>query len=79
MNRWLRWVLGVIGLVVVIVLGALLIISRKEALAFVHITPDERYQRTLDDADLIQSPAGYGLSYEDVNVTTSDGLTLVGW
>ena len=79
MNRWLRWILGVLGLVVVLILAALLIISRKEALAFVHITPDERHQRTLDEADLVQSPAGYELPYEDVRVTTSDGLNLVGW
>jgi len=61
MSRWLRWDLGVIGLIVVIVLAALLLISRMEARAFVHITPDERHQRTLDEADLVQSPAGYGL------------------
>jgi len=28
---------------------------------------------------MIQSPADYGLTYEDVTVTTVDGLKLVGW
>jgi len=79
MNRWLRWVLAAIGLAFVIVMAALLIISRQEALAFVHVTADERRQRALDDADLLQSPAGYGLLYEEVSATTSDGLNLVGW
>lgn len=28
---------------------------------------------------LTQTPADYGMSYEEVNVTTEDGLTLAGW
>jgi alpha-beta hydrolase superfamily lysophospholipase len=79
MKRWMRLVVGAVVLLVIIALVAVNVISRKEAIDFVRITPEERVQRTIDEADLIQSPAGYGLPYQDVAVVTSDGLRLVGW
>ncbi len=79
MKLWVRLLLGAIALLVVIALVVVNVISRKEAIDFVRITPEERLQRTIDEANLIQSPAGYELPYEEATVTTSDGLRLVGW
>jgi uncharacterized protein len=79
MKRWVRLVIGAVALLVIVAFVAVNVISRKEAIDFVRITPEERVQRTIDEADLIQSPAGYGLPSQDVTVITSDGLRLVGW
>jgi uncharacterized protein len=79
MKLWLRVLLGAIVLLMVVALVVVNVISRKEAIDFVRITPEERLQRTIDEGELIQSPEGYGLTYENVKVTTSDGLSLVGW
>ena len=79
MKRWMVWLLGILGLLVAAVLVVLNVIARKEAVNFVRITPEERRQRTIDEANLIQSPSGYGLPFEDVTVTSADGVGLVGW
>ena len=79
MNRWMRLILAGLGILIVAALVVLNVVSRKEAIDFVQITLEERQQRTLEEADLVQSPEGYGLPYEDSLVTTADGLRLVGW
>jgi fermentation-respiration switch protein FrsA (DUF1100 family) len=68
-RRLVRALLGF--LLILMVAGALgvLIVSRNEALKFVHP------QREV----LMETPAEYGLEYEEVMLKTEDGLTLRGW
>ena len=64
--------MGVGGSVLVILFVGLMIVSRSQALDLVTHPIGER-------AAIDQTPADFGLAYEDVSVTTPDGLKLVGW
>jgi len=79
MAKWFRISLMVIAGLALAALVAINTVSRKEAVNFVRYTPEERLQRTQEESDLIQSPSGYGLPYEDVVVTNASGMKLVGW
>ena len=72
MKGWQKVVVGVAGAVLAIAFVGMMIVSRSEALDLVRHPSGER-----DAID--QTPAEYGLVYEDVSVTTPDGLKLVGW
>jgi fermentation-respiration switch protein FrsA (DUF1100 family) len=71
-KRWQKVAVGVVGLILVVLFAGLMIVSRSEALDLVTHSMDER-----DPID--QTPADFGLAYDDVTVTTPDGLKLVGW
>ena len=79
MKKFLAILLAIVGGLLVVVLIAMNVISRREAQAFVHITTAERQERRVDEANLRQTPEEYGLTYEAVTVTSADGLSLVGW
>lgn len=72
MKRLTKVILSlVVGILVIVILGVLNI-TRNEAHKIV-TSPMET--RKVPD----EIPADYGLPYEDVEVTSSDGLRLVGW
>ena len=60
MKKFLAILLAILGGLLVVVLIAMNVISRREAQAFVHITTAERQQRRVDEADLRQTPEEYG-------------------
>jgi alpha-beta hydrolase superfamily lysophospholipase len=81
--------LGVIvGLAVVLFVGVN-IYCRNEVLDFVHFTSEEQQERWEEevgsekgpngDGILFMLPEDAGLAYEEVTVTSSDGMTLNGW
>ncbi len=72
MKRWQRVAARVAGSVLVILFVGLMVVSRSQALDLVTHPIGER--QAID-----QTPADFGLVYEDVSVTTPDGLKLVGW
>ncbi|MBN2004765.1 MAG: alpha/beta hydrolase [Anaerolineae bacterium] len=72
MKLWRRILLTLIAVVLVAAVGALLWITRSQAHGLVTHPMDER-------PPLAKTPADYGLPYEEVSVTTADGLKLVGW
>lgn len=63
--------LAAVGIVIA-VLGSLAWITRSQALSLVRHPMAER-------PPLNRTPADYGSPYEEVSVTTADGLNLVGW
>lgn len=72
MKKWLKIVMVSIGTVVLVVFVALMIITRANGIGMV--------TNPMEDRDPIdETPADYGLPYEDVTVTTGDDLDLVGW
>ena len=72
MKRWLKVAVGVVGAVLVILFTGLMVVSRSQAHDLVTHPIGER--EAID-----QTPADFGLTYQDVSVTTPDGLMLVGW
>ena len=64
----------IITLVVILVVASagLLYVTRTNAMDMVYNPIDERTPYT-------ETPGDYGMPYEDISVTTSDGLTLAGW
>ncbi len=75
MRRWQKFLLQLLGaaaLVVVIGGGwAVVTLARMQAAAFVHQSADRARSQTTPDA--------YGLQYETLTLTTSDGLKLAAW
>ena len=72
MKRWLKislWV--VLGIFIVVVVGVMAI-GYKEGRGMVIIPLDVREPVT-------ESPTDYGMPYEEVTVTTADGMNLIGW
>lgn len=66
-----------IGLIVIVALAvvvfvALALVTRSQAIDMVSHPPEER-------PALEESPADYGLAFEEVTVVTGDGLKLYGW
>lgn len=72
MKKRLKIALIVVGIVLVVAVAALAILTRSQAHDLVTHPLEARRPMT-------QTPADYGLPYEDVTVTTADGLELVGW
>jgi fermentation-respiration switch protein FrsA (DUF1100 family) len=71
-KRWQKVAVGVAGSVLVILIAGLMTVSRSLARDLVTNPIGER-------GEIDQTPADFGLAYEDVSVTTPDGLKLVGW
>jgi fermentation-respiration switch protein FrsA (DUF1100 family) len=71
-SRWITRVAGLLGIVVVAASATVSVITRQRALELITNPAGARVVP-------IQTPADYGLTYEDVVVTTADGLRLVGW
>jgi dipeptidyl aminopeptidase/acylaminoacyl peptidase len=70
MKKWLKVLLALILVVVVVVLAGATLLTRAEGYKLV----------TCSERDpIVISPADHGLPYEDVTVTTADGLKLAGW
>ena len=72
MKRWQKIAARVAGSVLVVLFVGLMVVSRSQALDLITHPIGER--EAID-----QTPADFGLAYEDVSVTTPDGLNLVGW
>ncbi|MBP8302676.1 MAG: alpha/beta hydrolase [Phycisphaerae bacterium] len=72
MKTWRKITLGVVGAILVVVLTRLAVLTRSKAHDFV---TQPRAARSLPH----KTPADYRLPYEDVIVTTTGGLRLVGW
>jgi fermentation-respiration switch protein FrsA (DUF1100 family) len=72
MKRWHKITLGIVAGIVVVALVGLALVTRAMGREFVHNPPEDR-------DSIVETPADYGLPYEDVVVTTADGLNLVGW
>jgi len=72
MTKWLRNVLIGILVILVLVIGIVLIFSRSIAKDMVYHPLEER-------PEIDETPADYGLSFEEVSTTTEDGLELFGW
>lgn len=70
MKKGLKVLLGIIVVVVVIGLGGATILTRSEGVKMVTCSEQETS---------VETPADYDLPYEDVTVTTADGLKLIGW
>jgi len=71
-KTWRKITLGVVGAILVVVLTRLAVLTRSKAHDFV---TQPRAARSLPH----KTPADYRLPYEDVIVTTTGGLRLVGW
>lgn len=72
MRRWPRVLLPALGVIMVITLGVLALITRSQAMDLVTSRPDQREPNE-------ETPADYGLPYEEVTVTNDQGQRLVGW
>ena len=72
MKRWQKVAAGVAGFVLVILFAGLMVVGRSLAHDFVTSPIAERLA-------IDETPADFGMAYEDVSVTTPDGLKLVGW
>jgi fermentation-respiration switch protein FrsA (DUF1100 family) len=72
MQRGFKIALVIIGVVLVVAVAALAILTKGQAHDLV--THPIEVREAIDE-----TPAGCGLPYEDVRVTSADGLTLAGW
>ncbi|MGD8807840.1 MAG: alpha/beta fold hydrolase [Chloroflexota bacterium] len=72
MKKWLKVVLLVLGILLVIAAAGLALITRGQAMDLLTSRPDQRQANE-------ETPADYGLPYEDVTVTNDQGQRLVGW
>jgi fermentation-respiration switch protein FrsA (DUF1100 family) len=71
MKKWLKVLLGIILIVVVVALGGLALLTRSEGRKLATCSSECKIS--------VETPADYDLPYEEVTVTTVDGLRLVGW
>jgi fermentation-respiration switch protein FrsA (DUF1100 family) len=72
MKKWLKVALIIVGVLLVVAFVALALITRSQAHDLVTHPMEMRNP-------IAKTPADYGLPYEEVTVTTEDGLKLVGW
>jgi fermentation-respiration switch protein FrsA (DUF1100 family) len=72
MKKWLKITLTIIAVLILLVFGALAVVTRSQAIDLITHPMSERLP-------LEETPADYGLPYEDVTVTSADGIDLVGW
>ena len=72
MKKCVKIALIVVAVILVVAVVALFLAMRPQAVAMVILPLEERAQAS-------ELPSDYGLAYEEVTVTTADGLKLVGW
>jgi dipeptidyl aminopeptidase/acylaminoacyl peptidase len=72
MGKTLRIVLIVFGVIVLVAFIAIALFTRSLAVDIVTHLPEERPK-------IVKNPGDDGRAYEDVTVTTDDGLKLYGW
>jgi fermentation-respiration switch protein FrsA (DUF1100 family) len=72
MSKGIRIVLIVIAGIVVVAFLGIMLFTRSLAVDIVTHLPEERPK-------IVKNPGDYGRAYEDVTVTTDDGLRLYGW
>jgi alpha-beta hydrolase superfamily lysophospholipase len=72
LRRWQRWSVALVGLLLMAALTTFVLVCRSQAHTLVTNPLATRKMPT-------QTPAAFQLPYDDVEVTTSDGLTLPGW
>lgn len=73
MKKWVKMVLIVVAAVLVIGAVALFFALRPQGIAMVTYPLDDKREQAKE------TPGDYGMPYEEVTVTTADGLKLVGW
>jgi fermentation-respiration switch protein FrsA (DUF1100 family) len=71
-KKWLKITLIIVAAVLVVGVVALFVAMRPQGIAMVTSPMEQREQPK-------ETPSDYGLPYEEVTVTTADGLKLVGW
>ncbi len=71
-NGLARWIASVIALLILILFGVLLTVSYRQAQDLVYYPPENR-------SALEETPADFGLVFDDVLVSSADGYTLFGW
>jgi fermentation-respiration switch protein FrsA (DUF1100 family) len=71
-KKWLKITLIIVGILFVVAFAVLAVFTRNKAHEMVTHPLEARRPMT-------KTPADYNLPYEDVVVTTADGLKLVGW
>jgi fermentation-respiration switch protein FrsA (DUF1100 family) len=72
MKKWLKTTLIVVAAILILGVVALFMAMRPQGIAMVTYPMDQREQAK-------ELPSDYGMPYEEVTVTTADGLKLVGW
>jgi hypothetical protein len=72
MKQWIKVALWATGTTIVVDSIALVAPTRPLGSYIVRHPPESR-------EPILQTPADCGFPYEDVTVTTADGLRLVGW
>lgn len=72
MKRWLKITLWIVGGILLAVFIALNLVGYQKGKEMVTFPMEMR-------EPLTQTPADFGMPYEEVTVTTEDGLTLAGW
>jgi fermentation-respiration switch protein FrsA (DUF1100 family) len=70
MKRWLKVALWIVAVAVVVILAGVTVLAKSEG---------EKLVTCSEQEISVETPADYGLPFEDVTVTSSDGLKLVGW
>ena len=72
MKKWLKIAFIVVAAILVVGVVGLFLAMRPQGIAMVTYPMDQRDQAK-------ETPSDYGITYEEVTVTTADGLKLVGW
>ncbi len=72
MRRWVNLGLFTLGVLLIVTFGTSLFLSRAQAIDL--ITHPRAARGSLEEL-----PGDYGLPFEEVTVTTTDGFRLVGW
>lgn len=70
MTKWQKRTLGIIGVILIVVLVTFAVVTRSEA----HKLVSNPIRAPIDE-----NPGDYGLPFEEVTVTSVDGLKLAGW
>jgi fermentation-respiration switch protein FrsA (DUF1100 family) len=72
-NKWLKITLVAIPVILVVAVVALFFFMRPQGVDLV------RHPLDAETRQLTETPADHGIPYEEVAVTSEDGLNLVGW
>ena len=72
MKKGIKITLVTLAIIIVVAGSALMIVTRSKAIDMVHNPIGTRNP-------VSESPSDYGIAYEDISVTTADGLKLAGW
>jgi fermentation-respiration switch protein FrsA (DUF1100 family) len=72
MKKGIKITLISLAVLIVIASAGLLYVTRTKAIEMVYNPIESR-------TPIVESPSDYSLPYEDVSVTTADGLNLAGW